>query len=63
METYQSLFTIDAISILGTTHPVPNYPKTFLLKYDHDDGVLQEYHMNQFMIALSLMNVENEDVF
>ena len=62
MATYRSWLTIDVISIPGTSHPFPKHPEKFLLKYDPDDGVLPKYHIKQFMIALKLMNVENEDV-
>ena len=54
--------TINAIFIPGTSHPLPKNLEKFLPKYDPDDGVLPEYHVKQFMISLSLLNVEYEDV-
>ena len=43
-------------------HIFPKNPQKFLPKYDLDDDVLPEYHIKQFMDALNLMNVEDEDV-
>ena len=62
MAINQPWLTIDVISIPGTLHPLPKHPERLLPKYDPDDGVLPEYHVKQFMIALNLMNVEYEDV-
>ena len=62
MTTYKPWLTINSISILGTTHPFPKHLEKFFPKYNRDDGVLPEYHIKQFMNALSLMNVEHEYV-
>ena len=62
MAAYKPWLTIDDISIPGPTHQFPKNPQKFLTKYDHDEDVLPEYHIKQFMDALNLMNVEHEDV-
>ena len=62
MAAYKLCLTIDAIAIPSPTHPFPKNPQKFFSKYDHDDDVLLEYHIKQFMDALNLMNVEHGDV-
>ena len=62
MATYKPLLTIDAIAIPGPTHRLPKKPQKFLPKYDPDDDISPLHHINQFMDALKLMNVEHEDV-
>ena len=61
MAAYKPWLTIDAIDIHGPTHPFPKNPQKFLPKYDPDDDVLPEHHINQLMDALNLMNVKHED--
>ena len=62
MARYKPWITIDVIAIPGPTHPLPMKPQKFFPKYDLDDDVLPEYHIEQFINDLNLMNVEHEDV-
>ena len=62
MAAYKPWLTVDSIDIPCPTHPFPKNPQKFFPKYDPDDDVLPEYHVKQFMDALNLMNMEDEDV-
>ena len=62
MEANQPWLTIDVLSIPGAPHPLPRSSKNLFPKFDPDKDVLPKHHIKQFMLALMIMNVENEDV-
>jgi len=51
-----------SISLLGALHDLPKHSKKFLLKFHPNNKASPEDHVSKFMLAVSLMNVQNEDV-
>ena len=62
MEANPWWLTINALSIPGPQNPLPKHPKELLYKFDPDDDILLENHINKFMISMNIMNVQHEDV-
>ena len=62
MARSQPWLTINALSIPGPQNPLPKHPEKLLPKFDPDNDILLEDHINKFMIALKLMNVQHEYV-
>ena len=47
---------------LENLHPLPRHPQKVLLKFDLDKKEPTKSHLNKFMLALILLNVEHEYV-
>ena len=54
--------TINPLSISGPQNDLPKNPEKLLPKFDPDDDILPEDHINKFNLNLNLMNVKHEDV-
>ena len=50
--------TINALS----QNPLPKNPKKLLPKFDPDDDILPKTHIDKFMLAMNIMNVQHKDV-
>ena len=61
MEANQPWINVYSIVIPNAQHQVPKHLEKRLPKFDPDNDVLPEDHINKFMISLRLMNVEHED--
>jgi hypothetical protein len=55
-------FTINALSIPGPQNHLPKHLEKLLPKFDPDDDILPKNHIDKFMLAMSIMNVQHEDV-
>ena len=62
MAANQPWIFVDAISIHGSQHPLPKHSKKLLPIFDPNNYVLPEDHIKQFMLYLTLLNVEHGDV-
>ena len=62
MEANLWWLTINALAIPGPQNPLPKYPKKLLPKFDPDDDILPEDHINKLMLSMNIMNVQHEDV-
>ena len=62
MESNPWWLTINAITIPRSQNPLPKHPKKLLPKFDPNDDILHEDHINKFMLAMNIMNVQHEDV-
>jgi hypothetical protein len=62
MAANQPWLTISTLSIPGPQNPLPKHPKRLLPKFDPNKVILPKDHIMQFMLTLSLMNVQHEDV-
>ena len=60
METNQPWLTINALAIHEPQNPLPKHPEKLLPKFDPDDDILPEDHINKFMLAMNIMNVQHE---
>ena len=54
--------TINAIAIPGPQYPLPKHLEKLFPKFDHDDDILLQNHINKFMLSMNIMNVQHEDV-
>ena len=54
--------TINALAIPGPQNPLPKYQEKLLPKFDPNDDILPENHIDKFMLAMNIMNVQHEDV-
>jgi hypothetical protein len=52
----------DVVAVPGQAHNLPRHPKKLLPKYDSETSGLPEDHINKFILAIRLMNVQHEDV-
>lgn len=52
----------DALAILSDLHPLPTHLERILSKFNLDKKDLAQYHVNKFMLAMRLLNVEHIDV-
>ena len=52
----------DVIAVLKAQHPLPKHPEKLLSKFDPDNDVTPEDHINQFMLSLRLLDVQHKDV-
>ena len=62
MVANRSWLAMDAIAVPYIQHLFPKHPKKLLLKFDPDTDVTPEDHIKQFMLSLTLMDVQHEDV-
>ena len=62
MEANQPWLTIIALAIPGPQNPLPKHPEKMLPKFDPDDDILPENHINKFMLAMNIMNAQHVDV-
>ena len=62
MEANQPWLTINALSIPGPQNRLPKHPEKLLPKFDPDKDILPKDHINQFMLALKLINAQHEYV-
>ena len=53
---------INALAILGPQNPSPKNRDKLFPKFDLDDDILPENHINKFMLAMNIMNAQHEDV-
>ena len=44
-------------------HPLPKYPERWLPKFNPYDGLPAEEHIHNFMLAINLKDVVEEDCF
>ena len=56
------LLTIDSLAITEPLNPLPKHPKKLLPKFYPNDDILPKNHINKFMIAMNIMNVQHEYV-
>jgi hypothetical protein len=52
----------DSLAIPGQTHNLPRYPEKLFPKFYPETSGLPEDHIKKFILAIRLMNVQNEDV-
>jgi hypothetical protein len=52
----------DALAISERVHNLPRHPEKLLPKFDLETLGLLEYHIKKFTLAITLMNVQHEDV-
>ena len=62
MVSNQQWLNINALAILGPENPLPKHLEKLLPKFDLDNDILPENHINKFMLAMNIMNVQHEDV-
>ena len=62
MESNPQRLTINALSIPGPQNPLPKHPEKIFPKFDPDDDILLQNHINKFTLAMNIMNVQHEDV-
>ena len=49
-------------NLAAPLHALPKHPKRVLPKFDPGKGVSVEDHLQNFYLALNLLNVDHEDV-
>ena len=54
--------TVNALAIPRPQNPLPKHPEKLLPKFDPDDDILPKNHIDKFMLAMNIMNVQHEDV-
>ena len=54
--------TINLLAIFGPQNDLPKNPDKLLPKFDPDDDILPKTHLDKFMLAMNIMNVQHEDV-
>ena len=54
--------TINPLAISGPQNPLPKNPERPFTKFDPDDDILHKTHIDKFMLAMNIMNVQHEDV-
>ena len=54
--------TINPLAITGPQNYLPKNPEKLLPKFDLDDDILPKTHIDKFMLAMNIMNVQHEDV-
>jgi hypothetical protein len=52
----------DSLAILGRVHNLPWHLEKLLPKFDPKTSGLPEDHINKFILAFWLMNVQHEDI-
>ena len=62
MEANPWWLTINALAIPGPHNPLPKHPKKLFPKFDPNDDILLEDHINTFMISMNIMNVKQESM-
>ena len=62
MAANQPWLDINALAIPGPQNPLPKYTEKLFPKFDPDDDILPENHIDKFMLDMNIMNVEHEDV-
>ena len=58
----QPWLTINSLAIHGPQNPLPKHLEKLLPKFDPNNDILLEDHINKFKLTLNLMNVQHEDV-
>ena len=53
---------VDVVVVPGAQHPLPKHLEKLLPKFDPDNDVTLEDHIQQFMLSLRLLDVQHEDV-
>ena len=48
--------------LIANPNPLPDHPEKWLPKYNLDDGLPGEEHINNFMLAMNLNGVSHEDI-
>ena len=54
--------TINPLAIAGPQNDLPKNPDKLLPKFDPNDDILPKTHLDKFMLAMNIMNVQHEDV-
>jgi len=49
------------VQMIPPLHPLPIHPKRWLPKFNPDDGLTTEEHLPNFMLAINLNGVTEED--
>ena len=62
METNPRWLTINPLAIARPQNDLPKNPDKLLPKFDPDDDILPKTHLDKFMLAMNIMNVQHEDV-
>ena len=62
MDANRPWLSADVIQVLGIQHPLPKHPEKILPKLDLDNDVTPEDHIKKFMLSLTLIDVQHEDV-
>ena len=62
MEANPWWLTINALAIPSPQNPLPKHPEKLFPKFDPDDDILPTNHIDKFMLAMNIMNVQHEDV-
>ena len=59
MEANPCWLTINSLAIPGPQNSLPKHPQKLLPKFDLDDDILPKNHINKFILAMSIMNVQH----
>ena len=51
-----------AVNMPAPLHALPDAPKKWLPKFNPDNGIQAEEHINNFMLSVNLKGVTEEDV-
>ena len=62
MAAIPQCLTINSLAIPGPQNPLPRHPEKPFPKFDVDDDILPKNHIDKFMLAMNIMNVQHEDV-
>jgi hypothetical protein len=62
MESNQPWLVINALTIPGPQNPLPRHPEKLLPKFDLENDILPEDHINKVILAMNLINLQHEDV-
>ena len=54
--------TINPLATSGPQNDLPKNPDKLLPKFDPNDDILPKTHIDKFMLAMNIMNVQHEDV-
>ena len=54
--------TINSLIIPRHQNPLPKNPNKLLPKFDPDDDILPKTHIDKFLLAMSIMNVQHEEL-
>ena len=62
MATNPRWLTINTLAIPRPQNPLPKHPEKHFPKFDPDDDILPKNHIDKFMLAMNIMNVQHEYV-
>lgn len=51
-----------AVNMPAPLHALPDAPEKWLPKFNPDDGIQEEEHINNFMLSVNLKGVTEQDV-